>query len=51
MLHSFTDKSPPFHPTAENVVKSGIPVDKDKITGDQLVRGHGGKLAVMYETH
>ena len=51
VLHSFTDKSPPFHPTAEDVVKSGIPVDIEKITGHQLVRGRGGKLAVMYETH
>ena len=50
MLHSFTDKSPPFHPTIEDVVKSGIPVDIEKITGHQLVRGRGGKLAVMYLT-
>ena len=51
VLHSFTGKSSPFHPTTENVVKSGIPVDIEKITGHQLVRGRGGKLAVMYETH
>ena len=51
VLHSFTDKSPPFHPITEDVVKSGIPVDIEKITGHQLVRGRGGKLAVMYETH
>ena len=47
VLHSFTDKSPPFHPTTEDVVKSGIPVDIQKITGHQLVRGQGFKLAVM----
>ena len=40
-----------FHPTTEDVVKSGIPVDIEKIIGHQLVRGRGGKLAVMYETH
>ena len=51
VLHSFTDKSPPFRPTTKDVVKSGIPVDIEKITGHQLVRGRGGKLAVMYETH
>ena len=51
VLHSFTDKSPPFDPTTEDVVKSCIPVDTEKITGCQLVRGRGGKLAVMYETH
>ena len=51
VLHSFTDKSSPFHPTTEDVVKSGIPVDIEKITGHQLVRRRGGKLAVMYETH
>ena len=33
------------------MVKSGIPVAKEKITGHQLVRGQGGRLAVMYETH
>ena len=38
VLHSFTDKSPPFHPTTEEVVKSGTPVDIEKITGHQLVR-------------
>ena len=32
-------------------MKSGIPVDIEKITGHQFVRGRGGKLAVMYETH
>ena len=51
VLHFFTDKSPPFHPTTEDVVKSGIPADIKKITGHQLVRRWGGKLAVMYETH
>ena len=51
VLHSFTDKFPLFHPTTEDVVKSGILVDIEKITGQQLVRGRGGKLAVMYETH
>ena len=48
VLQSFTDKSRPFHPTNEDVVKSGIPVDIEKTTGHQLVRGRGGKLAVMY---
>ena len=48
VLQSFTDKSPPFHPKIEDVVKSGIPVDIEKTTGHQLVRGRGGKLAVMY---
>ena len=51
VLYSFTDKSPRFHPTTEGVVKSGIPVDIEKITGHQLVRGRGDELAVMYETH
>ena len=51
VLDSFKDKSPQFHTTTEDVVKSGIPVDIEEITGHQLVRGWGGKLAVMYETH
>ena len=33
VLHSFTDKSPPSHLTTEDVVKSGMPVDIEKITG------------------
>ena len=49
VLHSFTDKSPPFHPTTEDVAKSGI--QWILINGHQLVRGRGGKLAVMYETN
>ena len=32
-------------------MKSGIPADIEKISRHQLVRGRGGKLAVMYETH
>ena len=51
VLHSFTDKLSLFHPTTEDVVKSGILVDIEKITEHQLVRGCGGKLAVMYKTH
>ena len=51
VLRSSTDKSPPFHPTAEDVVISGSPKDIKNITGHHLVRGRGGKLAVMYETH
>ena len=51
VLHSFTNQLPSFHPTAEDVVISGIPVDIEKVTGHQLVRGRDGKLAVMYETH
>ena len=51
VLNFFTDKSPPFHPTTEDVVKSSILVDIEKVTGHQLVRGRGAKLAVMYETH
>ena len=50
MLHPFTNKPLPFHPTTEDVVKSGIPVDI-LIAGHQLVRGRGGELAVMHEIH
>ena len=37
VLYSLTDKLPPFHPTTEDVVKSGIPVDiKKKSLGISL---------------
>ena len=47
VLHSFMDKSPPFHPTAEDVVISGIPANIEKTIGHQLVRVRGGMWAVM----
>ena len=51
VLHSFIDKSQPFHPTSQqDAVISNIPVNTEKITGHQLVRGRRGKQAVMYET-
>ncbi|CAB1106512.1 unnamed protein product [Ectocarpus sp. CCAP 1310/34] len=51
VLHSFGDKCPPFHVTADDV---SVPVGRlevDYISGHQLVRGRSGVLAVLYQTH
>ncbi|CAB1108007.1 unnamed protein product [Ectocarpus sp. CCAP 1310/34] len=51
VLHSFGDKCPPFHVTADDV---SVPVGRlevDYFSGHQLVRGRSGVLAVLYQTH
>ncbi|CAB1099916.1 unnamed protein product [Ectocarpus sp. CCAP 1310/34] len=51
VLHSFGDKCPPFHVTADDM---SVPVGRlevDYISGHQLVRGRCGVLAVLYQTH
>ena len=51
VLHSFDSKSPPFHVTPEDVSAPAGHCDVDHISGHQLVRGRGGFVAVLYETH
>ena len=46
VLHVFTTKSPPYHVTTPLIL-----IDVAKITGHQCVRGRGGAIAVLYETH
>ena len=51
VLHAFATKSPPYHVTADDVSTPPILIDVAKITGHQCVRGQGGAIAVLYETH
>ena len=51
VLNHHTTKSPPFHVTADDV---SVPVERlevDKISSHRSVRGRGGAIAVLYETH
>ena len=50
VLSKHATQSPPFHVT-EDVDAPVERVVVDHISGHQLVRGRGGKIAVMYETH
>ncbi|CAB1107844.1 unnamed protein product [Ectocarpus sp. CCAP 1310/34] len=50
-LHTFGNKCPSFHVTADDV---SVPIGRlevDYISGHQLVRGRSGVLAVLYQTH
>ena len=51
VLHAFAIKSPPYHVTTDDVSTPPILIDVAKITGHQCVRGRGGAIAVLYETH
>ena len=51
VLHTFATKSPPYHVTTDDVATPPILLDVAKITGHQCVRGRGGDIAVLYETH
>ena len=51
VLHAFAHKSPPYHVSTDDVTTPPILIDVAKITGHQCVRGCGGAIAVLYETH
>ena len=51
VLHAFATKLPPYHVTTDDVSTPPILIDVAKITGHQCVRGRGGAIAVLYETH
>ncbi|CAM9862787.1 unnamed protein product [Sphacelaria rigidula] len=44
-------KTPSYHMTVEDADAPLERVEVDRISGHQLVRGRGGKIAVMYQTH
>ena len=51
VLNKFSNKSPPYHVTQDDV---SIPLQRlevEQITGHQSVRGRGGVIAVLYKTH
>ena len=51
VLNNFSKKSPPYHVTQDDVSTPLQRLEVEKITGYQSVRGQGGVIAVMYETH
>ena len=51
VVHAFVAKSPPYHVTTDDVSTPPILTDVAKITGHQCVRGRGGAIPVLYETH
>ena len=51
VLNSFSTKSPPFHVTLDDISPPPERLEVEQITGHQLVRGRGGVLATLYETH
>ena len=51
VLNNFTKKSPPYHVTQDDVSAPLQRLEVERITGHQSVRGRGGIIAVMYETH
>ena len=51
VLNNYTTNPPPFHVTADDV---SVPVERlevDKISSHRSIRGRGGAIAVLYETH
>ena len=51
VFHLYTTKSPPYHVTADDVTTALQRLVVEKISGHQSVRGRGGAIAVLYETH
>ena len=51
VLSNYTNKYPPYHVTEDDVT---VPIERlavEKITSHRSVRGRGGVIAVLYETH
>ena len=51
VLNNVSKNSPPYHVTQDDVSTPLQRLEAEKITGHQSVRGRGGVIAVMYETH
>ena len=51
VLNNFSKKPPPYHVAQDDVPTPLQRLEVEKITGHQSVRGRGGVIAVMYETH
>ena len=51
VLNNFSKKFPPYHVTQDGVSTPLQGLEVEKITGHQSIRGRGGIIAVMYETH
>ena len=51
MLPASAAESPPYHVTVDDVTPPPERLDVEQISGHQLVRGHGGVIVLLYETH
>ena len=51
VLNNYTTKSPPYHVTVDDVSTPVERLEVEQISTHQLVRGRGGVIAVLYETH
>ena len=51
VMHAFAHKSHPYHVTTDDVTTLPVLIDVAKITGHQCIRGRGGIITVLYETH
>ena len=51
VLNIFSKKSPPYHVTQDYVSACLQRLEVEQITGHQSVRGRGGAIAVLCETH
>ena len=51
VLNNYTSKSPPYHVTKDDVTLSIDRLEVEKLTSHRTVRGRGGVVAVLYETH
>ena len=50
-LSNFSKKSSPYHATQDDVSTPLQRLEVEKVTGHQSVRGRGGVIAAMYQTH
>ena len=51
VLNNYTTKSPLFHVTADEVAVPVERLEAAKISSHRSVRGRGGAIAVLFETH
>ena len=51
VLNNFSNKSPPYHATQDDVSTLLQRLGVEQITGHQSVRGRDGVIAVLYKTH
>ena len=51
VLNNFSKKSPSYHVTQDDVSTPLQRLEVEKISGHQSVRGRGGIMAVLYNTH
>ena len=51
VLNIFSEKSPPYDVTQDDVSTPRQRLEVEQIAGHQSVRGRGGVIAVLYKTH